>query len=103
MANPKLHLQLQSDTILTVLGMIGGYPPDDSICSLGMEGLPGMFRDFFRQNSWNFSRAIESHSPFHKDQLDFQSFQIFESKDQNSRSRFLGIGFFALRLYTASC
>ena len=71
-----------------------------SMCSLGMAGLPGMFWDFFRQNSRNFlSRHRITDSGFTRISSDFQSFQIFESNDQNRRSPFLSIGFFNLRLF----
>ena len=76
----------------------------NSMCSLGMAGLPGLFRDFFRQNSRNFlSRHRITVSGFTRINSDFQSFQTVERKDQNSRSLFLSKGFFDLRLYTASC
>jgi hypothetical protein len=37
-ANTKLHFQLQGDAILAVLGMIGGYPPDEVDVFIGNDG-----------------------------------------------------------------
>jgi len=74
-----------------------------SMCSLGMAALPGLFWDFFRQNSRNFlSRHRITVSGFTRINSDLQSLQIFESSDQNRRLLFLSQGFFHLRLYTAS-
>jgi len=75
-----------------------------SKCSLGMAGLPDLPWDFPRQNSRNllFLHRITV-SGLTRINSDAQSLQIFESKDQNSRSPFLSIGFFDLRLYTATC
>ena len=75
-----------------------------SMCSLGMAGLPDLPRDFPRQNSRNFlSLHRITVSGLTRINSDAQSLQIFESKDQNSRSPFLSTGFFDLRLYTANC
>jgi hypothetical protein len=38
-ANTKLHFQLQGDAILPVLGMIGGYPPDEVDVFIGNGGV----------------------------------------------------------------
>ena len=75
-----------------------------SICSLGIAGLPNLPWDFHRQNSRNFLFLHQiTVSGFTMISSDAQSLQTFESKDQNNRSLFLSRGFFALRLYTASC
>jgi hypothetical protein len=104
-ANAKLHLQLQGDAILPVLGMIGGYIHRmKSMCSLAMAGLPDLPWDFPRQNSRNFQSLHRiTVSGFTRISSDLQSRQIFETKDQNSLSLFLNIGFFDLRLSTVSC
>ncbi len=75
-----------------------------SMCSSGIAGLPGLFWDFLRKNSRNFlSLHRITVSGLTRINSDLQSLQILESNDQNSRSLFLSMGFFDLRLYTASC
>ncbi len=75
-----------------------------SMCSLGIAGLPDLPWDFFRQNSRNFLFLhLITVSGFTRISSDAQSLQTFDSNDQNSRSLFLSLGFFSLRLYTASC
>ena len=69
-----------------------------------MAGLPGLPWDLRRQNSLNFlSLQRITVSGFTMISSDFQSLQTLEINDQNSRSPFLGIGLFDLRLYTVSC
>ncbi len=104
MADAELHLQFQGDTILAVLGMIRRYTPDELDVFLGIAGLPALPWDFLRQKSRNclFLQRITVLG-FTRISSDIQSRQSFEINDQYSRSLFLNLGFFALRLYTPSC
>ena len=69
------------------------------MCSLGIAGLPDLPWDFLHQNSRNFlSLHRITVSGLTRISSDVQSIQIFDSNDQNSRSLFLSIGFFDLRL-----
>jgi len=70
-----------------------------SMCSLGIAGLPDLPWDFLRQNSRNFlSLHRITVSGLTRISSDVQSLQVLDSNDQNSRSLFLSIGFFDLRL-----
>ena len=71
----------------------------NSICSLGIAGLPDLPWDFLRQNSRNFLFLHRiTVSGLTRISSEGQSFQTLESNDQNSRSLFVNFGFFSLRL-----
>ena len=75
----------------------------NSMCSLGIAGLPVLPWDLLRQNSRNFfflHRITVSGRT--RISSEGQPLQILESNDQNRRSLFLNLGFFVLRLYTPS-
>jgi hypothetical protein len=87
-----------------MLGIIDDIRRMKSMCSPGMDGLPGQSRDFRRQNSLGFlcfQRMIVSGFTLNSSDLNF--FQTLEIKAQNSLSRFHPIAFFDLRLYTINC
>jgi len=68
------------------------------MCSFAIAGLPDLPWDFLRQKSRNFlSLHRITVSGLTRISSDVQSLQIFDSNYQNSRSRFLSIGFFDLR------
>ena len=71
----------------------------NSICLLGMVGLPGFCCDFLRQHSRNFLFLHRiTVSGLTRINSERQSFQALEMRNQNSRSRLFNLGFFALRL-----
>ena len=64
-----------------------------------MVGLPIVLPDFFRQNSRNF-RFLHRITVSGRTRINSerQSFHTLEMPNQNSRSLFFNLGFFALRL-----
>jgi len=67
--------------------------------SLGIAGLPDLPWDLLHQNSRNFlSLHRITVSGLARISSDAQSLHILHSNDQNSRSLFLSIGLFDLRL-----
>ena len=74
------------------------------LCPSGIAGLPNLPLDFLRQNSRNFLVLHRiTVSGFTRTSSDAQPLQTLESNDQNNLSLLCSLGFFALRLYTASC
>jgi hypothetical protein len=74
------------------------------MCSFAIAGLPDLPWDFLHQKSRNFlSLHRITVSGLTRISSHVQSLQILDSNDQNSRSLFLSIGFFDMRLYTMSC
>ena len=71
----------------------------NSMCLLGMAGLPILLCDFLHQNSRNFRFLYRiTVSGLTRISSDRHSFQTLETTDQNSRFRLFNLGFLALRL-----